>query len=161
MEIAYLGEHPSYVPVLAQWLHAEFAHYVPGATVEHFASGLRERLSGQGIPTAVIALARDVPIGTASLVRYDMAERPQLSPWLADVYVTPAFRRQGVGSAVVQRIIAEARALDVETLYLYTADQQSFYARLGWSLRERLYHVDTEVDVMVLSLQPGPGVDPR
>ena len=90
-----------------------------------------------------------------------MAERPQLSPWLADVYVAIEYRRQGIGSALVQRIIAEALALGVETLYLYTADQQRFYERLGWSLREHLYHVDSEVDVMALSLQPEPRTGPR
>jgi predicted N-acetyltransferase YhbS len=90
-----------------------------------------------------------------------MAERPHLSPWLADVYVAVEYRRQGIGSALVQRIIVEARALCVETLYLYTSDQQRFYARLGWSLREHLYHVDTEVDVMALPLSAPPDTSPR
>ena len=70
-------------------------------------------------------------VGSASLIAQDMDTRPELSPWLASVYVAAEHRRQGIGSALVRRVAQEAAALGVETLYLFTPDQEHFYARLG------------------------------
>jgi GNAT superfamily N-acetyltransferase len=52
-------------------------------------------------------------LGFAMPVTHDMDTRMDLSPWLAGVFVSPEQRRYGVGAALVQRVIVEARALGV------------------------------------------------
>ncbi len=59
-----------------------------------------------------------------------------LTPWLAAVYVLPEFRRRGIGGQLVRAIEAAAIRLQLERLYLFTPDQEAFYARLGWSVLE-------------------------
>ena len=73
------------------------------------------------------------PIGTASLTPDDLETRPDLTPWLASVFVLAEYRRAGVGAALVEAVVAHARKLGVETLYLFTEDRADFYERLGWS----------------------------
>lgn len=78
----------------------------------------------------------------------DLEERGDLSPWLASVYVIPSSRSEGVGSLLVTAIERIASGLGVERFYLYTADQQSFYAKLGWAELETLWHAGKPVTVM-------------
>jgi N-acetylglutamate synthase-like GNAT family acetyltransferase len=71
-------------------------------------------------------------VGTGSLLLQDMATNQQLSPWLANIYLVPAVRGQGLGRSLVQQIMQQAASLQIHTLYLFTEDQQAFYQRLGW-----------------------------
>lgn len=80
-----------------------------------------------------------------------MDNRPELFPWLAGVFVTPERRRQGVGAALVRRIMDEATSVHVSKLYLYTVDSTAFYANLGWSLLEHAAYRGKEVSIMSYS----------
>lgn len=152
MRIEYLADIPTVMPVLAQWHHEQFSHLAPGGSVEACLAGFRTHRGRRQIPTTVVALSGETLLGSASLVARDLPTRPELSPWLASVYVAPEHRRRGTGAALVQRVAQEAKALDVETLYLYTQDKEEFYARLGWSVVEQTDHVGYPVVVMALRL---------
>ena len=86
--------------------------------------------------------------GTASIYVHDMDTRPDLSPWLAAVYVAPAYRKQGIGSALVKAVESAAQQIQIARLYLFTPDQEHFYARLGWSVLERVEYRHQTVVVM-------------
>jgi GNAT superfamily N-acetyltransferase len=92
------------------------------------------------------------PVGCASLVEHDMLTRPELSPWLAGVFVPREHRRRGIGAALVERVVQEARSLGVQRLYLYTPGFGALYLRLGWSVLERTFYRElwgnTEVTIM-------------
>src|SRR5712691_7502498 len=81
-----------------------------------------------------------------------MATRPELSPWLSGVFVAPEHRRRGIGAALVERVVQEARALGIPLLYLYTPGSGSLYLRLGWSVMEHTFYRelwgDQEVTIM-------------
>ncbi len=102
----------------------------------------------------MVAFQEDQPAGTASIYVHDLETRPDLSPWLAAVYVDPLFRRQGIGSALVQAIEREACRLQIARLYLFTPDQEPFYTRLGWSLLERQEYWNESVVVMTKAMDP-------
>ncbi len=61
------------------------------------------------MPTTFVALKDGKPAGSASLVNLDLSSRQELSPWLAAVYVSPEHRNQGIGAALVNRVVDEAR----------------------------------------------------
>ena len=72
------------------------------------------------------------PAGTASLAHDDLDSRPDLTPWLAGVYVPPTLRGRGHASALVRHVEGFARAAGVGTLWLYTWTAAPLYAGLGW-----------------------------
>ena len=148
MQIDYLVNHQELLPSLARLHYEEWAHLRPGESLEARTSRLRSYLGRQGIPTAVIALDQSGLLGSAMLVAKDLDTHPHLSPWLAGVYVHPKFRRHGIATALVSRIIDEARSLETPTLYLYTVSAERFFSRLGWSVMEHAAFHDTPVAVM-------------
>ncbi len=153
MKIEYLADHADRIETLARWHHEEWQHLNPGDTVEQRKARMSEHLGRRRIPTTFVALEGDTLLGSACLLADDMHQYRDLTPWLASVFVAPEQRGRGVGSAVVRRVVEEARALDVKTLYLYTPDRESFYARMGWSIHERTEYMGVGVVIMQLSMQ--------
>jgi uncharacterized protein (DUF952 family)/GNAT superfamily N-acetyltransferase len=94
--------------------------------------------AGRLVETYVALSADDEIVGMATLVDDDeLPNAPEPGPWLAAVLTLPAHRGIGVASAVVQRIVRQAHELGIPALYLYTSDQQQWYANKGWiPLRE-------------------------
>ena len=148
MQIDYLINHQEFLPSLARLHYEEWTHLRPGESLEARTSRLRSYMGRQGIPSVVVALDQGALVGSAMLTAKDLDTHPHLSPWLAGVYVLPNFRRQGVATALVSRIIAEARSLGTPTLYLYTVSAERFFSRLGWSVMEHATFHDTPVAVM-------------
>lgn len=157
MRIALLADHPKFVPTVAAWHYAEWGHLDPAGSLESWTDGLAQRTCRDGIPTTLAALENEVPVGSASLVEHDMTTRPDLTPWLAGVYVLPAHRRRGVGSALVRRAMAVAADLAFETLYLYSRSAVALYRRLGWQVLDHECYEGREVAVMLARLDDSPG----
>lgn len=53
--------------------------------------------------------------------------------WLCDVYVDPARRGAGVGTALLTRVDEELAAMGVKRALLATADAHQVYARFGFA----------------------------
>jgi N-acetylglutamate synthase-like GNAT family acetyltransferase len=98
----------------------------------------RENLNADPIPFAVVAHDGAEFLGTSSVIAADLAERPQLTPWVAAVWVEPQARRRGVGAALVERAALDCFALGIQRAYLCARLERSgFYERLGWTPIER------------------------
>lgn len=154
MRIKYLADNAALIPTLARWHYDEWSYLNPGSSVEQFTVKLQSHLERKQIPTTFVALSRGILMGSASLVGHDMDTRMDISPWLASVYVAPGYRSRGVGSALVHRVIKEAKALGVETLYLFTPDREGFFVRLGWSSVERTEYRGHQVVIMAFEILP-------
>ncbi len=108
-------------------------------------------LSENFIPSTFIAKDKKL-LGSAAIVKNDMETRPELSPWLASVYVAPQYRNRGVGTELINHVIEKARLNNINKLYLFTPDQKLFYQRLGWHIiGEEVYH-NYDVTIMELFL---------
>jgi predicted N-acetyltransferase YhbS len=152
MRIGYLADLPDALSVIARWHHAEWGRYSADRTVASMRERLRGHLNRDRIPLTVVAHEEGRPVGTAGLVEHDMETRRELAPWLADVVVEPGRRDAGIGTRVVEFAVERARDLGVKRLYLFTPDRESFYARMGWSVRERTDYRGESVVVMQLDL---------
>ena len=65
--------------------------------------------------------------------------------YLTNNYTKPAYRNQGIGSALMNRVVAWAKDQDFELLIVYPSDEAvTFYERVGFKL---------ENDVMELRLR--------
>lgn len=157
VKIEYLSDRPEFLSTLAQWHYEEWSALRPGDSVEARIVRLRGWSGRGGIPLTVIALSDNELLGSASLIEHDMDDRPELTPWLAGVFVAPEHRRKGTGTTLVRRVMDEARALQVSKLYLHTADSTAFYGSLGWSLAEETCYRGKEVSIMSFTtLAPAP-----
>ncbi|MBX3014936.1 MAG: GNAT family N-acetyltransferase [Caldilineaceae bacterium] len=152
MDIAYLVDHPQHIPTLAHWQHEEWGHLNPGDTVSQRAERLGHHIGRPGIPMTLIALEKATVLGSVALVVNDLQTHPQLTPFLASVYVAPPYRQRGVASALVTQAKVVAQKLGLPTLYLITPDQQRLYARLGWVAQTDLTYRGEVVTLMAVTL---------
>lgn len=153
MKIDYLADHKELIPILARWMHEEWGYLYPEHTIEIRERLVAERSNKDRIPLTLVAIEDGKPVGTVCLMAHDMDTRPELTPWLASLYVEKNHRRRGIGARLVAAIEAEAARLGVKQLYLFTPDQEKFYARLGWSLREKTDYRGAVVSVMEKKIQ--------
>jgi len=154
LRIEYLADHPAYVPQLAEYHLREWGHLHPAESIEGRTNRIRAVCGRGTVPTTVVALIGDELAGSAMLIAHDMDTHPELTPWLAGVFVTPGQRLKGLGSLLVERIVTLASNIGSRRLYLYTEKAQAFYSRLGWHHLERCKYLGAEVAVMGLDLHP-------
>lgn len=152
MRIEYLADHPELVETLARWHYDEWRDLIPEWSYERTRSELASHDARAAIPTTLLALDEAAPIGSASLVTEDLPEHRFLTPWVASVFVAPAWRGRGVGSALVRRAVDVAGDLGVSKVYLATPGQAAFYRKLGW--REEPIPAAPGRPVMVMSIVP-------
>lgn len=150
--LAYLDQHVEAIPSLARWHQDAWGDITPNLSLTDRIRGFEARARGGGVPTGVVALVEARVVGLACLVASDIESHTHLTPWLASVLVAPPFRGNGIGSALAERMAAEAAALSVRELFLFTFDKQSLYGRLGWSHREPTVYARRPGTVMVRKL---------
>lgn len=148
MKIAYLANHQNVIPTLSDWFFREWAYLHPDRTEDDVTKLISERTNKDRIPLALVAFEGDELVGTVCLKINDMDTKPELTPWLAGLYVKESWRRKGVGSTLVKAIEEKALDLGVNHLFLYTPASEHFYARLGWCVMGRENYHNIPVTVM-------------
>ena len=134
-EIVRIAQRPDLVPVVAQWLWDEW-HLDAGDSFAAIRDAVATSVSPSGPPQTFVLLVDNRPIGTASLVAHDLDERPNLTPWLAGVFVIPEARGRGHVIHLIQAVEVACRSAGVGTVWLHTADADRVYARAGWHIVE-------------------------
>jgi GNAT superfamily N-acetyltransferase len=115
----------------ASWKDAGYPlHYITGR--------LTENLNAEPLPIALVAHDGATFLGTVSVIASDLDERPNLTPWVAALWVEPHARSRGVGGALVGRAARDCFALGIARAHLCARPAlTSFYERLGWVVVER------------------------
>lgn len=92
------------------------------------------------LPTVVVLLAADEPIGMVALCNDDLDDRPDLNPWLAGLFVAPAHRGRGHARRLIGKVEAVAADAGIKRLSLYTASAVELYRSTGWATVETFDH---------------------
>lgn len=153
MKITNLRYYPQHLQILAGWHQNQWGYLNPGETLTMRIERMQSYLNPDAIPSMWIAIENDELLGSAAIDACDMDTRPNLTPWLASVFVKPEHRRRGVAQRLVERVIAEAAALKQQHLYLFTPDQENYYRDLGAELISREEYHCEQVSVMRFILQ--------
>lgn len=153
MQISSLKDKPHHLLPLARWHHAEWSYLNPARTLDERIEEMQEDLQGKAIPTTFVAEDDDELLGSACILADDMSSHPELSPWLASVYVAEQHRKKGIGSVLVKRVMQHAQESGVKRLYLYTPDQAQLYARLGWQVYSEETYNGTPVTIMSIDFE--------
>ena len=140
LTLIYLPDDDGMVTRIATWHQAEWG-YLTGRSVALRVAEFAPQRNSRQVPLTRVALVDGEAVGNASLLTEDMDTHPDLTPWLASVYVQPAHRRRGIGSALCRAVMEDARRLGLPRVWLYTPSQAALYAALGWThAGEENYH---------------------
>jgi carbonic anhydrase len=127
-----------YLHLVFDGLAAEYpvtrADVFPDGDIRGYVAGALPKIVGPGAPASIFYI---VEVGGAVA---GMAGLRTLRPGVAEmkrVYVRPEFRGSGLGRAVVERLIADARRFGFETMFLDTSPTlvaaRTLYTRLGFA----------------------------
>jgi GNAT superfamily N-acetyltransferase len=110
-------------------------------------------LPAEGTPFQVLMSVDKTPVATGGLYRHvgllDIAPRFKIyGPWLALMFTTPENRRKGYGGMLCEEIQNQCRELGLKKIFLFTHTAESFYARLGWNVVEKVQVKERNVAVM-------------
>jgi GNAT superfamily N-acetyltransferase len=130
MSIVAISEQPELAPMVAAWPWGAFFQH-PGAMDVQALTALI-LLPAVGAEETFVLFDGPTPVGTASLAAQDLDARPDLTPWLAGVFVREEFRGRGHASRLVRRVEGFARDHGVTRLWLFTQNAAPLYAGLGW-----------------------------
>ncbi len=149
MVIERLAVHREWIATIARWHFDQWGPLTGSNSMEEYTGFLDDATKRTTVPSVLVASVGGEPAGSATLRDCDMTVRSNLTPWLGQLFVAPAYRKRGIGAALVRAVAAEARRIGYDRLYLYTSGAlPRFYERLGWSTRERVHYLGKERAVM-------------
>lgn len=107
-----------------------------GKSMEAVRCNLVHSLCTDRLPQTYVAMVGGVPAGMYQLAMSDDLEsRPDIYPWLINVYVDENFRGQGICKMLMQSVRESAKAAGLSELFLYTR-HAGLYEKFGWEFVE-------------------------
>jgi GNAT superfamily N-acetyltransferase len=153
MVIEHIGLHPNFIKIIAQWQFDQWKDLTGFQTIEGYIAFLEKCIESTTIPYVLIAHSEGKLLGSVNLVACDMAIRSELTPWLAQLFVSPERRGKGIGTALVYAAVEHMRVQKFEKIYLFASGTlPRYYERLGFKVRERVNYLGKERTVMECSL---------
>ena len=137
IETRQLSECPEHLDTVGTWVWEQWWHRrtpTPKLVIDF----LRTHATLDRVPYTVVGLADGVPVGSCFIIENDCKHRPQYTPWVAAVYVTPSLRKRGIASAILQEAARIAARAGIAGLYIdCLAVTAPVYERNGWVIHER------------------------
>ena len=77
----------------------------------------------------------------------DLSSRPDIYPWLINVYVDEKYRNEGVCRFLMETVKEKAKDIGLTELYLYTK-HIGLYEKFGWEFKEevRTFNADSPIE---------------
>ena len=144
IKIELLTSHPHLVPTIAAWHRAEWGHLYTEdvwsdaqAEIELEATCDPESQGQTWLALDSYTHSSIAVLGSVCLFETcdDIVGFEHLTPWLDNMFVMHAARGRGVGTALINALMAAARIAGHEVVYLFcTACKLEFWAKMGWSV---------------------------
>lgn len=133
LRIDYACDVPQLLADFASAQVTAFAPWFAGMNLDATLQRVRAHTLRRALPTSLIAHDGAAFLGGCSLLASTPADTRPWTPWLASLVVRADRRGHGIGSALLQRCVDEARALGLPELHLYCAPElRDYYAARGW-----------------------------
>ncbi len=133
--VTTLARRPDLLPTVAEWVWQQWWRGW-GRTLDETMAIYADCRAELGAPQTFVLLAGDQPVGTATLARKDLEERPDLTPWLAGVFVVPAARGRGYVTHLLAAFDNACCRAAIPQAWLYTTTAEPVYLRAGWQRAE-------------------------
>lgn len=149
MKIEIASNKNGWLNKIGKWYFDEWGKFVEDKTLEIEIEKVRLCIEENGLPLMLIAHENENLLGVAQLRTNEMKLYPSYEYWLGGVYVAKKVRGKGIASIIIKEVIAKAKELNVEKIYLQTEKLEGgLYAKLGWSAIEQVTYEGAEVLVM-------------
>ena len=107
-------------------------------SIEEIKCTFEHSLCKDKLPQTFVALIDGEPAGMYQLAMSDdLNSRPDLYPWLINVYVDEKFRGRNVARELMNTVKENAKELGLTELYLYTK-HIGLYEKFGWKFIEEV-----------------------
>lgn len=133
MEILSLRENPH----MQEWFLLWYQEKWDGdGGLDAFLDSLEAAPEAEGpMPQWYLLLDGRKIVGGLGLMDEEVYLWPELSPWIATLYIAPEYRGHDYGGVLIRRGLEDLRRLGYEKAYLCTR-HEGYYERFGFSLRE-------------------------
>ena len=99
---------------------------------------LEHSLNNKRLPQTFVMLIDSKPVGMYQLSMCDdLNSRPDIYPWLIDVYVDEDYRGRGICRKLMETVYENAKKANLDELYLYTK-HIGLYEKFGWKFIEEV-----------------------
>ncbi len=88
-EILPLNDCQEFLPIIARWCSLEWPSEYNGGCLEKAIDSFSNMLNTNKIPLCLVALINSKPVGTISILEYDMDIRKNYSPWIGNLSAIP------------------------------------------------------------------------
>lgn len=119
-----------------------------GVSLEEVRYTLEHSINIDRLPQTFVAMIDGEPAGMYQLSMCDdLSSRPDIYPWLINVYVDEKFRNKKVSSFMMSTVRENAKKANLKELYLYTS-HVGLYEKSGWEFVEYVntFHKDSPVE---------------
>lgn len=109
---------------------------------------LEHSLCKDRIPQTYVALVDNQPVGMYQIsMSDDLETRPDIYPWLVNVYVDENFRGKGICKEMMNTVSENAKKMNLTELFLYTK-HIGLYEKFGWKFVEEVktYRNDSPIE---------------
>lgn len=128
--------------MVAEWMYQWWGEK-EGYSYEAVKCYVQNGLQVKRLPQTYGMYLNDRLIGVYQFRLDDLFVRPDLYPWLANVYLDPAYRNAGYGKLLMESIRNNAqRCLPYDEVFLFTK-HTGLYEKYGW---EFVSEIDTFLD---------------
>lgn len=116
---------------MTEWMYRWWGQN-EGRSYEEVRCYMEHGVQEERLPQTYGMFLDGVLIGMYQFRLDDLFVRPDLYPWLANVFLDPAYRNRGYGTILMESIRCNAgRTLPFRELFLYTTHTE-LYERYGW-----------------------------
>ena len=120
--------------IITDWMYNWWGQE-EGYSKEAIKHTMLHSLCNDRLPQTFFAFENNEIVGMYQFSYHDLDSRPDIFPWLCNVYVRKDKRKMGVFSQMMKTVPENARLLGLNKIYLFT-EHFGLYEKFGWVFQE-------------------------
>ena len=120
-----------HLDAMAEWMYAWWGKK-EGLRYETVYTYMSYSLQEERLPQTYGLFLDGTLIGMYQFAMQDLFPRPDIYPWLANVYIHEPYRAMGYGRFLLSSVREAASKAGLKELYLFT-EHEGLYERFGWT----------------------------